>query len=457
MRHILRQYKLSDIELYKSNYDNLSRKLYDILVSNQKTKKFSSTFGILDPVQAIQVAPYVDLLYVSGWQCSSTASTTNEPGPDLADYPMNTVPNKVHQLFSAQQFHSRKFNASGNTTMAKNVFRPIIADADAGHGGITAIMKLTKLMIDAGASGIHIEDQLTDAKKCGHMGGKVLVSTRKMIERLQAARLQADLMNSELVIIARTDSESARYIETDIDPRDQKFILGKPDKNGPEMTFMEYLKNKVDLNQDYLDESWKTCRDIAKSHNINVKWSPNYLRSDEGYYKIVSGIDYSIDRCTHYTPYADMLWMETSRPDLDQAKKFADTVRQNGVSLYNKDPLLAYNLSPSFNWKNVKNTDTFMKTLGEYGFVWQFITLAGFHVNSLAITTFARDFQQNGMMSYVNDIQNKERELNVETLKHQEWSGANLIDDLVKLIKGRNNVINIMSNDNTENQFKALN
>jgi len=305
-------------------------------------------------------------------------------------------------------------------TPAVDYMTPIIADADAGFGGVTSVMKLTKSFIEAGVAGIHIEDQKAGAKKCGHLGGKVLVTSREQCQRLQAARLQADILGVELVICARTDALSASFIDTNIDPLDHPYILGQVDPQRPEELCCfpeagvkaimqafpegELQKKTLDVwNSNCTKLSLTQALELASQLNFTLTFDWEACRSDEGYYKIQGNVEYCVKRGIEFSKIADMLWMETPTPSLKVAQEFAD-----GIHAVNPNVLLSYNLSPSFNWDaaNMKDEDikAFIPDLAKMGYCWQFITLAGFHLNSLMTEVLARDYSKKDMLAYVNMI-----------------------------------------------------
>jgi isocitrate lyase len=434
--------------------------------------EYQHTFGALDPVQVVQMAKYLSCVYVSGWQCSSTASTSNEPGPDFADYPANTVPNKVEQLFRAQLFHDRRqreerarmTHEQRLKTPVIDFLRPIIADGDTGFGGVTSILKLVKMHVLAGAAGIHIEDQGVGVKKCGHMGGKVLIPIREHIDRMAAARLQCDIMGVETVLIARTDACSATFLTSNIDPRDHPFVLGATvdlghscDESKDESKWLNdaKLKRYGDAIADamrgagkpeseiktWLKESLFMSNTQARQRAAamgfgKVFWDWNSPRAREGYFRVQGGVDYSAVRAIAFSTISDVIWMETATPDIQEADEFHHLVHAAVPH-----QMLAYNLSPSFNWSVTGMDDNgirnFQTELGKRGFTWHFITLAGFHTNALAIDQFAKAYAgPNRVLSYVTMIQREEKRLNVETLTHQKWSGAEMLDNAMLYATG---------------------
>lgn len=316
------------------------------------TEDFVPTLGTFTGNQAVQqVKAGLKAIYLSGWQVAADANSSGNMYPDQSLYPVDSVPAVVRRINKALQRADQiqaMEKADGIATSDLDFFVPIIADAEAGFGGSLNVFELMKAMIEAGAAAVHFEDQLASEKKCGHLGGKVLVPTSQFIRTLNAARLASDVMGVPTLIMARTDAEAARLITSDIDPYDAPFVTGE--------------------------------------------------RTAEGFYQLKGGIDAAIARGIAYAPYADLIWCETSKPDLAEAKKFAEAVRKE-----HPDQMLAYNCSPSFNW--AKHMDEaamakFQREIGAMGYKYQFITLAGFH--NLSLTTFelARNYAKDGMAAY---------------------------------------------------------
>ncbi len=349
------------------------------------TEPFVPTLGAYNGQQAVQHAKAgLKAIYLSGWQVAAAANTAGRVYPDQSLYPVNSVPEVVKEINNAlrRADQIQTLEGVGNT----DFYLPIIADCEAGFGGALNAYELTLSCIEAGAAAVHFEDQLSSEKKCGHLGGKVLIPTRQAIRNLNAARLAADVAEVETVILARTDAESGNLITSDIDPADQPFI--------------DYDKG----------------------------------RTDEGFYYFKNGLDACIARGLAYAPYADLLWFETSTPDLEQARKFADAIH----AVY-PDQQLAYNCSPSFNWRKYlteEQCESFQSEIGKMGFVYQFITLAGFHCNNLATFEMAEAYKQTGMRGY-SEMQQREfaaQERGFTTVKHQREAGVPYFDAIATAV-----------------------
>ncbi|GAA6734521.1 isocitrate lyase [Thermus oshimai] len=344
-------------------------------------RPYVHTFGAYTGAMAVEmVRAGLEAIYLSGWQVAADANLAWQTYPDQSLYPANSVPQIVKRINNALMRADMIERSEGKVT--RDWYVPIVADAEAGFGGALNVFELTRAMIEAGAAGIHYEDQLASEKKCGHLGGKVLVPTAQHIRTLQAARLAADIMGVPTVIIARTDAEAATLITSDIDERDRPFIL----------------KGE---------------------------------RTPEGFYRVKNGIEAGIARALAYAPYADVLWMETSKPDLEEARRFAEAVKREFP-----DKLLAYNLSPSFNWKKFLDEETiakFNRELGAMGYKFQFITLAGWHTLNYYTWELAKGYKARGMPAFV-ELQEKEflaQAQGFTAVKHQREVGAGYFDEVV--------------------------
>ena len=368
---------------------------------------FVQTFGVLTGNQAVQHAKAgLKAVYISGWQVAADANTSGNTYPDQSLYPVDSVPTLVKRINSAllradQVETMERFENKGVTSDDRML--PILADAESGFGGPLNVFELMKAMIEAGAAGVHFEDQLSSEKKCGHMGGKVLVPTQTQIRTLNSARLAADVMNVPTLIFARTDANAANLITSDIDEYDKPFITGE--------------------------------------------------RTIEGFYKTRPGLDQAIARGLAYAPYADLIWCETAKPDLDEAKRFADAIHKK-----HPDKLLAYNCSPSFNWKKNLDKDTmkkFQSELGKMGYKFQFITLAGFHLNNYATFKLAQAYKQDGMAAY-SELQEAEFAAEKDgytSTKHQREAGTSYFDAVSQaLTQGKSSTV-AMEGSTEEDQF----
>ena len=381
---------------------SLARRGAETLWKLVNEEAFVNALGALTGNQAMQqVKAGLKAIYLSGWQVAADANLAGEMYPDQSLYPADSVPAVVRRinntLVRADQIH----HAEGKDGM--NWFAPIVADAEAGFGGVLNAFELMKSMIDAGAAGVHFEDQLASAKKCGHMGGKVLVPTQEAVQKLAAARLASDIMGVPTVLFARTDAEAANLITSDVDDNDKPFCTGE--------------------------------------------------RTAEGYYRVINGIQQAISRGLAYAPHADLIWCETGKPDLAFARQFAEAIHKQYPG-----KLLSYNCSPSFNWKKNLDDSTiakFQRELGAMGYKFQFITLAGFHSLNYGMFELARGYATENMTAYVK-LQQAEfaAEANGYTAtKHQREVGTGYFDEVTQAVQGGKSSVTALTGSTEEEQF----
>lgn len=407
---IIRPYSAEDVVRLRGSFNientlaqNGSIKLWNLL----QKEPFIRSLGALTGGQAMmQVKAGIKAIYLSGWQVAADGNTSCAMYPDQSLYPVDSVPRMVERINNsfqrADQIQWSKNFLSNDTLI--DYYAPIIADAEAGFGGVLNAFELTKALIKSGASGVHFEDQLSSAKKCGHLGGKVLVPTKEAIDKLVAARLAADTMNVPLVILARTDAEAADLITSDYDKNDIPFILGN--------------------------------------------------RTDDGFHVTRKGLDQAISRGLAYAPYADIIWCETGKPDLEFAKKFADAIHMKFPG-----KLLAYNCSPSFNWKKNLSDDmiaSFQEQLATMGYKYQFITLAGIHNMWYNMFDLAKDYNMRGMSAYIEKVQEPEFEARTNGytfVSHQQEVGTGYFDDVTTTIQGKLSSVVALKNSTEAEQF----
>lgn len=367
------------------------------------TDKFVRSLGALTGNQAVQqVQAGLKSIYLSGWQVAADANNARQTYPDQSLYPADSVPSVVKRINNALMRADQISHLEGKDEVYW--YAPIVADAEAGFGGPLNVFELMKAMIEAGASGVHFEDQLSSAKKCGHLGGKVLVSTREFINTLVSARLAADVMGVPTILIARTDANSAHLMTSDIDERDHQFIHGE--------------------------------------------------RTEEGFFKIKGGLDCAIARGLAYAPYSDIIWCETAHPDLEEAKDFANAIHEKFPG-----KLLAYNCSPSFNWKrnlNDKQISTFQEDLAELGYKYQFITLAGFHALNAAMFELAHHYRDLGMTAFtrLQELEfSLEKEFGFKAIKHQSFVGTGYFDEVQMAITSGHSATTALADSTEAEQF----
>jgi isocitrate lyase len=378
----------------------MAEKLWDLL----STEDYVNALGAISGGQAVQmVRAGVKSIYLSGWQVAGDGNLSGEVYPDQSLYPANSAPKLVERINNALRRADQIHWAEGETDI--DWFVPIVADGEAGFGGVLNVFELTKSFIAAGAAAVHFEDQLAAEKKCGHMGGKVLVPTSQHIKALQAARLASDVMGVPTIIVARTDANGATLLTSDIDPRDRPFVVGD--------------------------------------------------RTAEGFHRVTGGLDSAIARGLAYAPYCDMIWCETATPDLDEARRFAEAIHAE-----HPGKLLAYNCSPSFNWSKHLDEATiasFQKELGTMGYRYQFITLAGFHALNASMFQLAQGYVAEGMPAYV-ELQNTEFALEADgytATRHQREVGAGYFDLVNQTVTGGESSTLALKGSTEEDQFEV--
>jgi isocitrate lyase len=402
---IKRSYSASDVVRLRGSVGvehTIARRGSEKLWNLMQNEPFVNSLGALTGNQAMQqVKAGLKAIYLSGWQVAGDANLAGEMYPDQSLYPANSVPSVVRRINNTLLRADQIQWMEGKNDI--DYMAPIVADAEAGFGGVLNAYELMKSMIDAGASGVHFEDQLASVKKCGHMGGKVLVPTREAVEKLQAARFAADVMGTPTVLLARTDAEAADLVTSDVDENDRPFITGE--------------------------------------------------RTVEGFFKTRPGFDQALSRGLAYAPYADLIWCETGKPDLEFARKFAE-----GIHKHFPGKMLAYNCSPSFNWK--KNLDEatiakFQRELGAMGYKFQFITLAGFHSLNYGMFNLAYGYARNNMTAFV-ELQEQEfaaQERGFTAVKHQREVGTGYFDAVTQVIQGGKSSTTALHGSTEDEQF----
>ena len=402
---IKRPYSGADVERLRGSVQieyTLARLGAERLWHLLHTESFVSSLGALTGNQAVQqVKAGLKAIYLSGWQVAADANLAGQMYPDQSLYPANSVPSVVKRINQALQRADQIQHAEGKGDI--NWYAPIVADAEAGFGGPLNCFELMKAMIEAGAAGVHFEDQLSSEKKCGHMGGKVLVPTQMAIKHLVSARLAADVLGVPTLVVARTDANAANLLTSDIDERDQPFLTGE--------------------------------------------------RTSEGFYRVRDGIEAAIARGISYAPYADLLWCETAEPNLAEARRFARAIHE----VY-PGKLLAYNCSPSFNWRKKLDEATianFQQQLADMGYKFQFVTLAGFHAVNIAMFELALGYRDRGMAAY-SDLQQREFDLEdsgYTATKHQREVGTGYFDEVAQVIAGGTSSTTALTGSTEESQF----